>query len=119
MVEKQVLQEKVYEPIKNLKNKFYQTKTQEEWDNCKVELKELLELAKPMMDSEFYEKYKKGVVDSIAKTYTYKEKYFKKSKFTPQPKVTYLLQDELAQALTEYVKVLTKIKQKELDNFSK
>lgn len=112
MVDKQVMQERVYTPMTELKNKFFQTKNQEEWDNCKVELKELLELAKELMDSEFYEKYKKGVVDSIAKMFTFKEKYFSKFKgekkmFTPAPK--YIFQDDLATALADYIKLKTKM----------
>ena len=61
------------------------------------------------MTPDFYPKYKQGVVDSIAKMWSFKESYFNKqqNKKQYQPKVTYLLQDELAQALTEFIKLKT------------
>lgn len=107
----------IYDRVKNLKDRFYQTKNQEEWDECKKELIPLLDEAKTLMTPDFYPKYKQGVVDAIAKMWTFKEKYFQQQgqKKTYQPKVTYLLQDELAQALTEYIKLKTKQLQYELE----
>ena len=100
----------VYEPMKELKNKFYQTKTQEEWDACKEELKAIYDKASKLMDKTFYEQYRDGVNASILKMYEFKKKYFEQGgKKQYQPKVTYLLQDELAQALTEYIKLKTAV----------
>ena len=96
---------KVYQPIKELKQKMYECKTQDSWDEYKGQLLELFKVAESMMDKNFYDKYRQGIVDSIAKIYSYKEKQFNKKQF--QPKVTYLLQDDLAKALTEYIKLKT------------
>ena len=107
----------IYDRVKNLKDRFYATKTQQDWDECKKELIPLLDEAKGLMTPDFFPKYKQGVVDAIAKMWTFKEKYFQQQgqKKTYQPKVTYLLQDELAQALTEYIKLKTKQLQYELE----
>lgn len=107
----------IYDRVKNLKDRFYATKTQQDWDECKNELIPLLDEAKGLMTPDFFPKYKQGVVDAIAKMWTFKEKYFQQQgqKKTYQPKVTYLLQDELAQALTEYIKLKTKQLQYELE----
>ena len=97
---------KVYQPIKELKQKMYECKTQDSWDEYKGQLLELFKVAESMMDKSFYNKYRQGIVDSITKIYNYKEKQFNKAKvFTP--KVTFLLQDDLAKALTEYIKLKT------------
>lgn len=105
----QDLNEKVYEPMRQLKQKFYDSKTQDEWDGLKEELKSLLNTAKESMDTEFYEKYSKGVIDSIAKMRAFKERQFNKTKFTPQPKQSYIFRPEegesfikLANALAEF-----------------
>lgn len=101
----------VYDRVKNLKQRFYETKTQEEWDECKKELVTVLDEAKELMTPDFFPKYKQGVVDSVAKMWTFKEKYFQQQgqKKTYQPKVTYLLQPELAQALTAYIQLKTAV----------
>ena len=97
---------KVYQPIKELKQKMYECKTQDSWDEYKGQLLELFKVAESMMDKSFYTKYRQGIVDSITKIYSYKQKQFNKAKvFTP--KVTYLLQDDLAQALTKYIQLKT------------
>lgn len=97
---------KVYQPIKELKQKMYECKTQDNWDEYKGQLLELFKVAESMMDKSFYDKYRQGIVDSIAKIYSYKQKQFNKAKvFTP--KVTYLLQDDLAAALTKYIQLKT------------
>jgi hypothetical protein len=66
----------VYDRVKSLKDRFYATKNQEEWEECKKELIPLLDEAKTLMTPDFYPKYKQGVVDSIAKMWAFKEKYF-------------------------------------------
>ena len=106
MSDKDEINAKVYQPIKELKQKMYECKTQDSWDEYKGQLLELFKVAESMMDKSFYDKYRQGIVDSIAKIYNYKQKQFNKAKvFTP--KVTYLLQDDLSAALTEYIKLKT------------
>jgi bisphosphoglycerate-independent phosphoglycerate mutase (AlkP superfamily) len=106
MSDKETMQTEVYDKVKDIKNRFYNAKTQDEWNQIKEDYKVVMAKAKELMTPEFYEKYNKGVQDAIAKIYGYKEKQFNKAKvFTP--KVTYLLQDDLAKALTEYIKLKT------------
>ena len=106
MSDKDEINAKVYQPIKELKQKMYECKTQDSWDEYKGQLLELFKVAESMMDKSFYDKYRQGIVDSIAKIYNYKQKQFNKAKvFTP--KVTYLLQDDLAQALTKFIQLKT------------
>lgn len=93
MTGKETLNEKVYKPIKDLKQKMYDSKDQQEWDNCKEELKVLFNTAQSMMDKNFYEKYKQGIVDSISKMYTFKEKQFNKKQFIAQPKQSYIFRE--------------------------
>lgn len=99
----------IYDRVKNLKDRFYQTKTQDEWDECKKELVTVLDEAKELMTPDFYPKYKEGVVATISKMWSFKEKYFQQQgqKKQYQPKVTYLLQDDLAAALTKYIQLKT------------
>lgn len=106
------LTEQVYQPIKDLKEAFYNSKTPEEWEQLKDHLVELLAKAEDVMDKDFYPKYKEGVVASIKKMYDSKVKYWEKQKQgKPQftPKKTYLLQDDLAAALTKYIELQTKL----------
>lgn len=112
MSSKETLEKEIYTPAKELKDKFYNAKTIEDWNACKEELKTLLpKIDEPLMTTDFATSYKKNLVDAIAKMWKYKEPYFNKQQnkkqFVPQPKVTYLLQPELAQALTEYFKLKT------------
>lgn len=102
---------KVYQPIKELKQKMYECKTQDSWDEYKGQLLELFKVAESMMDKNFYEKYRQGIVDSIAKIYTYKEKQFNKKQFVPQPKQSYIFREgaeseafvRLCNALADYL----------------
>jgi bisphosphoglycerate-independent phosphoglycerate mutase (AlkP superfamily) len=110
MSDKETMQTEVYDKVKDIKNRFYNAKTQDEWNQIKEEYKVVMAKAKELMTPEFYEKYNKGVQDSIAKIYSYKEKQFNKKQF--QPKVTYLLQDETSQKLTEFLDVLIKVLKK-------
>lgn len=110
MENKETLQKEIYTPAKELKDKFYNTKTIEEWNACKEELKTLLaKIDEPLMTTDFATSYKKNLVDAIAKMWTYKEPYFNKqqTKKQFQPKVTYLLQDDLADALTKFIQLKT------------
>ena len=66
------------------------------------------------MDEKFYETYRSGVVKSIEKIYGYKKKQWeKKQQFTP--KKAFLLQDDLAAALTDYIKIKTKLMELEYE----
>jgi hypothetical protein len=110
MSNKETLEKEIYTPCKELKDKFYNAKTIEEWHQCKEELKPLLaKIDEPLMSADFAATYKKNLVDAIAKMWKYKEPYFNKqaNKKQYQPKVTYLLQDDLANALTEFIKLKT------------
>lgn len=108
MENKETMQTEVYDKVKDVKNRFYNSKTQDEWNQIKEDYKVVMAKAKELMTPEFYEKYNKGVQDSIAKIYSYKEKQFNKAKVF-SPKVTYLLQDDLAEALTKYIQLKTAV----------
>lgn len=100
--------QKFYDDIKKLKDSFYNCNEQSQWDELKTQLTTTLEEGKKVLTPDFYKQYRDGVVQSIAKIYTYKQKMWEKKKqFTP--KKTYLLQDELAEALTAYIKLKTQI----------
>ena len=113
-MDRETLQEVIYSPIKDLKQKFYECSCPECWDELKVELKDLFEKAKGMMDEKFYETYRSGVVKSIEKIYGYKKKKWdKKPQFTP--KKTFLLQDETSEKLNEFLDVVIKVLKKKYD----
>lgn len=102
MTDKATMQEQVYDPMKTLKERFYGAKTQSEWDSAKEELKTLLSTASGLMDEKFFEKYKKGVVDSISKMYQYKEKQFNRKQFQSQPKLMFSKEtDDVIRALAD------------------
>lgn len=110
MSDKETLEKEIYIPCKQLKDRFYNAKTIEEWHQCKEELKPLLaKIDEPLMSADFAVSYKKNLVDAIAKMWKYKEPYFNKQQNKKQftPKVTFLLQPELAEALTEFIKLKT------------
>lgn len=113
-MDRETLQEVVYKPMKDLKQKFYECDCPECWDELKVELKSLFDKAKEMMSADFYKKYRDGIVASIEKIYTYKKKKWdKKQQFTP--KKTYLLQDETSEKLNEFLDVVIKVLKKKYD----
>ena len=118
---KQDLQEQVYQPMKELKDRFYAAETPEIWEECKEELIELLTKAETVMDKDWYEKWKQSQFDSITKMHTYKVKYWEKGKEKKvyQPKTTFLLQDELASALTKYIELQTKLLELQYENIFK
>lgn len=110
MSDKETLEKEIYTPCKQLKDRFYNAKTIDEWHQCKEELKPLLaKIDEPLMSADFAVSYKKNLVDAIAKMWKYKEPYFNKQQNKKQftPKVTFLLQPELAEALTEFIKLKT------------
>ena len=98
MSDKDEINAKVYQPIKELKQKMYECKTQDNWDEYKGQLLELFKVAESMMDKSFYDKYRQGIVDSITKIYSYKEKQFNKKQFVPQPKQSYIFREDEGQA---------------------
>lgn len=114
---RQELQEKVYTPIQDLKNRFYNCQNQNDWNQLKEELKDLLNVAKESMNAEFYKEYSKGVINTITKIYGYKQKQFNKAEkkqFTP--KSSYIFREgaesdafiNLCNAMAEYYKSKTK-----------
>lgn len=116
MCNKEQLEECVYSKVREIKQKFYDCKSLDDWQSIKEELVGVLGVAETMMDSTFYAKYKEGVIASVKKMYDAKQTWFSKQKNgtggekkTYQPKVTYLLQDELATALTKYIELQTKL----------
>ena len=98
-ISKDDLQVKIYTPIQQLKDAFYAAKTQEEWDDLKEQLVEILAYAEDVMDAEFYNKYKDGVINSIKKMYDFKVKYWKKAeKKAYAPKSSYIFREEEGKA---------------------
>lgn len=110
------INEQVYAPIRDLKQKFYECQSNDEWQELKKQLKTLLTLAKENMDENFYDQYSQGVINTITKIYGYKQKQFNKAEkkqFTP--KSSYILRPEegealikLANALTEFLTIKSK-----------
>lgn len=98
MENKETMQTEVYDKVKDVKNRFYNSKTQDEWNQIKEDYKVVMAKAKELMTPEFYEKYNKGVQDSIAKIYSYKERQFNKKQFVPQPKQSYIFREDEGQA---------------------
>lgn len=107
----------IYDRVKNLKDRFYQTKSQDEWDECKKELIPLLDEAKGLMTSDFYPKYKQGVVDSITKMWAFKEKYFQQQgqKKVFPAKQSYIFREDEGQKIIEFLDTLNKVLKKKYD----
>lgn len=108
----------IYDRVKNLKDRFYQTKNQEEWDECKKELVTVLDEAKGLMTSDFYPKYKQGVVDSVAKMWTFKEKYFQQQgqKKVFPVKQSYIFREDEGLAFTRLCNALADFFNAKLEN---
>jgi adenosylmethionine-8-amino-7-oxononanoate aminotransferase len=110
------INEQVYAPIRDLKQKFYECQSNDEWQELKKQLKTVLALAKENMDEKFYDQYSQGVINSITKIYGYKQKQFNKAEkkqFTP--KSSYIFREaegeafiKLANALTEFLTIKSK-----------
>lgn len=105
----------IYEPIKQLKQRFYECQSNDDWQKLKEELKSLLALAKENMDAKFYEQYSQGIINSITKIYSYKEKQFNKPQYKAQPKQSYIFRPEegeafikLANALADFLTIKIK-----------
>ena len=109
------INEQVYAPIRDLKQKFYECQSNDEWQELKKQLKVLLSTAKELMDEKFYDQYSQGVINSITKIYGYKQKQFNKAEKKFTPKSSYILRPEegeafikLANALTEFLSIKSK-----------
>lgn len=116
MENKEKMQNEVYTPMKELKERFYASKTQDEWDGCKKELTALLDKAKEMMTEDFYPKYKQGVIDSISKMYTFKEKYFSKKQYVAQPKQSFIFREDEGKSFARLCNALAEYIEKKLQN---
>ena len=108
------IDEQVYAPIRDLKQKFYECQSNDEWQELKKQLKALLTTAKESMDEAFYEKYSQGVINTITKIYGYKQKQFNKAdkKFQPQPKQSYIFREAEGQKIIEFLDTLNKVLKK-------
>lgn len=109
MQDKETLQKEIYTPAKELKDKFYNAKTIDEWHQCKEELKTLLEkISEPLMTTDFATSYKKNLVDAIAKMWKYKEPYFNKleNKKQFQPKQSFIFRENEGEAFTRLCNAL-------------
>jgi hypothetical protein len=82
--------------------------TQDEYNQWKAVFKEWYKIQK------LNEFERTKIKEQIKALDDAKNAYFAKQKSRPQPKVTYLLQPSLAEALTEYLKVMTELKKAEL-----
>ena len=107
MSDKETMQTEVYDKVKDVKNRFYNSKTQDEWNKIKEDYKVVMAKAKELMTPEFYENYNKGVQDAIAKIYSYKEKQFNKKQFVAQPKQSYIFREDEGQAFIGLCNALT------------
>ena len=109
------INEQVYAPIRDLKQKFYECQSNDEWQELKKQLKVLLSTAKESMDEKFYDQYSQGVINSITKIYGYNQKQFNKAEKKFTTKSSYILRPEegeafikLANALTEFLSIKSK-----------
>lgn len=103
MCNREDLNKQVYEPIRELKQKFYDCKTADEWQSIKEELVEILAVAETKMDSTFYATYKEGVIASVKKMYDAKQAYWNKAKEkkTYPVKSSYIFREEEGKAFIE------------------
>lgn len=101
----------LYERVRQVKQAFYESKNQNDWDKEKENLKIALKEAETLMSKEFYRKYKQGVVDSVSKMYKYKQNLFNQGqKKSFSPKQNYIFREnegeafiKLCEALTEFL----------------
>lgn len=93
---------KDWKEFNEMKNEGWKTKTQEEYTNWQGKIKEWYKNQTELTDWD-----KDQIKVQLQKINENKEEYFKKKPKVFTPKVTYLLQDDLAKALTEYIKLKT------------
>jgi hypothetical protein len=97
------------EEINQWQNKAFQAKTREEWIKVLTEAKEAC-----VGDENAYLYLKNYFTKILPKKKEYFEKYSLKDKRTFPTKVTYLLQEDLAKTLNEYLTLLVIEKKKQL-----
>ena len=98
------------EKFQELQNKAFQAKTQDDWNNIMIEIKESTE-----GDENARNKLRDYCLKILPKKKEYWEKYPPKEKKQYPIKNSHIFQDSLAEALTEYIRVLTIEKKKQLN----
>lgn len=119
METKETLEREIYTPAKELKDRFYNAKTIEDWNACKEELKPLLaKIDKPLMTTDFAISYKKNLVDAIAKMWKFKEPYFNKqqNKKQFQPKQSYIFREDEGKSFIRLCNALADFFNAKLEN---
>ena len=101
----------VREEIKNYQDKLFQSKSRKEFDSVCLEIKEATE-----NDEQARTTLRNYLTKIKDKKFEYFEKYDKlnENKRTFPIKQSYIFQDNLANALTEYIRVLTIEKKQQL-----
>ena len=92
-------------------NKLFSSKNRKEWDNVCVEIKQATENDEQARTA--LRNYLSKIKD---KKFQYFEKYPPKEKKTFPVKNSFIFQDNLAEALAEFIKVLTLEKKLEIQN---
>lgn len=108
--------QEVYAKIKEIKDRFYNSKSQAEWDETKKELVEELGIAEKLMSQDFYLKYKHGVVDTVSKMYSFKQKWFEQQGQKKQwpVKQSYIFRENEGEAFTRLCNTLADYLEKKL-----
>ena len=96
--------------LQEYQNRAFQAKTKEEWKQVLTEAKQAC-----VGDEQAYLYLKNYFLKILPKKKEYFEKYPPKEKKTFPVKNSFIFQDNLAEALTEYIKVLTLEKKKQLN----
>lgn len=95
--------------LQEWQNKAFQAKTKDEWKQVLTECKQACE-----GDENAYNYLKDYFLKILPKKKEYFEKYPPKDKRTFPIKQSYIFQDNLANALTEYIRILTIEKKQQL-----
>lgn len=98
------------EKFEEIKNKAFQAKTQDEWNNIMIEIKNATE-----NDEQARTKLREYCLKILPKKKEYFEKYPPKEKKTFPIKSSYIFQDNLANALAEYIQLQNLKLKKELN----
>lgn len=99
------------EVMDELRNRAFQAKTQEEWKKVMEDIKNVLE-GEDDNTKNYLRQYCGNLLE---KKRAYWAKYPQKEKKTFPVKNSFIFQDNLAEALAEYIKVLTLEKKKQLN----
>jgi len=106
MQDKETMKNEVYTPMQQVKDRFYNAKTQEEWNEIKEDYKAIVAKAKELMDCSFFDKWNEGNQQTITKIYSYKEKLFNKKTFVAQPKQSYIFRENEGEAFVRLCNAL-------------